>query len=122
MKFIEPQSMNFSQKVSASYKDFMQTHGPQILKPTQVEDECEDMLFQLPQAVARVKEHLKPSLEMPELLKRFTKEAKAYVRQHPLANKQKEEYSMQMSEAITLSGSNADEERTMKRKLSPKSS
>lgn len=58
-------------------------------------------------------------LEVPEVLKRFTKEAKAYVREHPLAVNKRDDYSIEMADALALAAMNA--EAIGKRKLSPKS-
>jgi hypothetical protein len=58
------------------------------------------------------------------VLKRFSKEAKAYVKDHPLAhNRNDEPYSLAMSEEIALCGANATDAAvdTKKKKLSPRS-
>ena len=72
---------------------------------------------------------LKPNsaLETSDVIKRFTKEAKAYVRDHPLNNQKKEDaYTTEMAEALALAGANANDGGSMpsanpKRKLSPRS-
>ena len=56
---------------------------------------------------------LKPNsaLETSEVIKRMTKEAKAYVREHPLNNQKKEDtYSSEMQEALAIAGANASGE------------
>lgn len=61
--------------------------------------------------------------EIPDIVKRFNKEAKAYVRDHPVHQKKEENFSFEMTEALALSLSNANEEgyNDKKKKLSPRS-
>jgi len=94
MKFVEPQSMNFEKKLSETYLDFKASmdrkakqRAEKDAKPTKpaldlpvVEDEFEDLLFQGAQAQASIMWQLKGE---PEMLKKFLKDAKAYVRDHP---------------------------------------
>lgn len=94
MKFVEPQSMNFEKKLSEAYLDFKASmdrkakqRAEKDAKPTKpaldlpvVEDEFEDLLFQGAQAQASIMWQLKGE---PEMLKKFQKDAKAYVRDHP---------------------------------------
>ena len=61
--------------------------------------------------------------EVPEIVKKFNKEAKAYVRDHPVHQKREDNFSFEMTEALALSLSNAngEEQYEKKKKLSPRS-
>jgi hypothetical protein len=96
MKFVEPQSMNFEKKLSEAYLDFAASVDKKAkqktekeLKPQKsllinglpiVENDFEDLLYQGAQAQQRINWQLKGE---PEMLKKFQKDAKAYVRDHP---------------------------------------
>lgn len=79
----------------------------------------------MPQAADKLARDLRQTaLDPSDVLKRFSKEAKAYVKDHPLAHGRKDEaYSLEMSEEIALCGANATEASvdTKKKKLSPRS-
>ena len=92
--------MNFEKKLSEAYLDFMASVDKKAAKlkverevrPHKslqclplVENDFEDLLFQGAQAQSRIAWQLKGE---PELLKKFQKDAKAYVRDHPQGQNQ----------------------------------
>lgn len=134
MRFVEPQSMNFEKKLSEAYLDFKASmdrkakqRAEKDAKPTKpahdlpvVEDEFEDLLFQGAQAQANIMWQLKGD---PEMLKKFQKDAKAYVRDHPQGQNQQVLYDkVGACELDGYSGGYDKVESAQgKRKLSPRS-
>lgn len=108
----------------AGFRGQLLAHGLPVL-----EEEYEDMLYTSARAQPTLVRLLKPNsaLETSDVIKRFTKEAKAYVREHPLNNQKKEDaYTTEMAEALALAGANANDGTVVpsgnpKRKLSPRS-
>ena len=126
--------MNFEKKLSEAYLDFKASmdrkakqRAEKETKPSKpvhdlpvVEDEFEDLLFQGAQAHANIMWHLKGE---PEMLKKFHKDAKAYVRDHPQGQNQQVMYDKVGSCELDGYSGGYDklESAHGKRKLSPRS-
>ena len=120
--------MNFSQQISAAYKIFVKEKDITLQGVSNlalIEDEFEDLLFSTPSIKKKFAQTLRYNYnEVPEVVKRYNKEAKAYVRDHPVHQKKEDNFSFEMTEQLALSLSNANTEEAQyekKKKLSPRS-